>query len=93
MYDLPSKPSSKNNNLLRRSNLVSKVTQKYQTTIPQAVREQLQIERGDCVSFEIKGEEIILKKALPLDWEYLNAVATTMGEWSSDADEEAWHDL
>jgi antitoxin PrlF len=77
----------------RKINLVSKVTQKYQATIPQAVREKLQIEQGDCISFEIKDEEIVLKKALPLDWEYLNAVSTTMSEWSSDADEKAWHDL
>ncbi len=72
---------------------VSKVTAKYQATIPQAVREMLEIDRGDCVTFEIEEGQVVLKKVLPLDWEYLNAVSDTLSEWSSAADEEAYRDL
>lgn len=61
-------------------------------TTPNSNEKQISIKQGNCVSFEIRGEEIVLKKALPLDWEYLNAISATMSEWSSDADEEAWHD-
>jgi antitoxin PrlF len=76
-----------------KTQLTSKVTQKYQATIPQAVREKLEIKKGDRVIFEIKGEQVVLKKLSSLDWEYLESVAATLGEWSSEADEEAYRDL
>lgn len=73
--------------------LTSKVTQKYQATIPQAIRQKLAIEKGDRVIFEIENEKVVLKKLSPLDWEYLESVSTTLSEWSSEADEEAYSDL
>lgn len=76
-----------------KTRLTSKVTQKYQATIPQAIREKLEIEKGDRVIFEIEGEKVILKKVSPVDWEYLESVSATLSEWSSDADEEAYRDL
>ncbi len=72
---------------------ISRVTKKYQATIPQAVREVLGITQGDCVAFEINQGQVVLKKVLPLDWEYLNAVTETLSEWTSAADEEAYGDL
>ena len=80
------KPSS-------RDRLTSKVTQKYQATIPQAVREKLEIKQGDRVLFEIEDEKVVLKKVSPVDWEYLESVSMTLSEWSSEADEEAYRDL
>jgi AbrB family looped-hinge helix DNA binding protein len=77
----------------RKAASISKLTAKYQATIPQAVREALSIDRGDCVYFEISEGQVILKKVLPLDWEYLNAVSDILSEWSSAADEEAYRDL
>ncbi len=76
-----------------KTKLTSKVTQKYQATIPQAVREKLGIKKGDRVTFEIQEEGVLLKKVSPLDWEYLESVSNTLSEWSSDADEEAYRDL
>lgn len=76
----------------RKTSLISRVTKKYQATIPQAVREALGITQGDCVAFEIQLG-VVLKKVPPLDWDYLNAVAETMSEWTSAADEEAYSDL
>jgi AbrB family looped-hinge helix DNA binding protein len=73
--------------------LTSKVTQKYQATIPQAIRKKLEIEKGDRLIFEIEDEKVVLKKVLPVDWEYLESVSATLSEWSSVADEEAYHDL
>jgi AbrB family looped-hinge helix DNA binding protein len=73
--------------------LVSKVTQKYQATIPQAVREKLGIQQGDRITFEIEEGQVVIKKVIPVDWEYLDAVADTLSEWSSEADEEAYCDL
>jgi antitoxin PrlF len=76
-----------------KSKLTSKVTQKYQATIPQGVREKLEIEKGDRVIFEIEDEKVVLKKLSTLDWEYLESISATLGEWSSEADEEAYRDL
>lgn len=76
-----------------KSKLTSKVTQKYQATIPQAIREILDIEKGDRVAFEIQEEGVLIKKVSPIDWEYLAAISDTMSEWSSIADEKAYSDL
>ena len=77
----------------RKTSPISRVTKKYQATIPQAVREVLGITQGDCVAFEINQGQVVLKKVPPLDWEYLNAVTETLSEWTSAADEEAYGDL
>ena len=79
--------------MMPKTKLTSKVTQKYQATIPQAVRKKLGIEKGDRVTFEIEDEKVILKKVSSVDWEYLESVSATLSEWSSDADEEAYRDL
>ena len=78
---------------IAKNKLTSKVTQKYQATIPQAVREKLAIEKGDRVIFDIEDEKVVLKKLSLLDWEYLDSVSATLSEWSSEADEEAYGDL
>ncbi|NJK58569.1 MAG: AbrB/MazE/SpoVT family DNA-binding domain-containing protein [Pleurocapsa sp. SU_5_0] len=78
---------------IAKSKLTSKVTQKYQATIPQAVRKKLEIEQGDRIIFEIEDDKVILKKISSVDWEYLESVSATLSEWSSDADEEAYNDL
>lgn len=78
---------------IAKNKLTSKVTQKYQATIPQAVREKLAIEKGDRVIFEIEDEKVVLKKLSSVDWEYLESVSATLSEWSSVADEEAYSDL
>jgi AbrB family looped-hinge helix DNA binding protein len=79
--------------MARRKSLVSRVTKKYQATIPQDVRKVLAIQQGDCVAFEIKSGQVLLKKAPSIDWHYLNAVAETLGEWASATDEEAYSNL
>lgn len=73
--------------------LTSKVTQKYQATIPQVIREKLAIEKGDRVIFEIENEKVVLKKLAIPDWEYLESVSASLSEWSSAADEAAYNDL
>jgi AbrB family looped-hinge helix DNA binding protein len=78
---------------IAKSKLISKVTQKYQATIPRGVREKLEIEKGDRVIFEIEDEKVVLKKVSTVDWEYLESISATLGEWSSEADEEAYRDL
>lgn len=43
--------------------IVSKLTSKSQTTIPQSVRRALQLEPGDELAYEIVDRRVILTKA------------------------------
>ena len=76
-----------------KTKLISQITQKYQATIPKAVREKLGIEKGDYISFEIQEGGVLIKKVSSIDWEYLESVSDTLSEWSSEADEKAYHHL
>ena len=71
----------------------SKLTKKYQATIPQPVREILHLEAGDAVAFEIDGDAVKLRKARPLDVAFAHSLEGTLSEWGSEADEDAYRDL
>lgn len=72
---------------------ISKLTQKYQATVPEAVRKKLNLKAGDIIAFEIDKDIIKLRKARPIDVEFLNALVPTLNEWNSQHDEEAYNDL
>lgn len=72
----------------------SKLTTKYQATIPKEIREKLKIDAGDSVVFLVtKDSEVILKKVRPLDKEYIDALNYTLSEWSTPEDDEAFKHL
>lgn len=71
----------------------SKLTQKYQATIPELVRRRLHLKAGDSIAFEIDGDDVHLRKAQPIDLAFVRSLEGTLTEWSSDADEEAYRDL
>ena len=71
----------------------SRLTSKYQATIPAPIRTHLGLQSGDTVAFEIMETGVLLSKAQPLDIEYLSAIEETLSEWSSNEDEEAYADL
>jgi AbrB family looped-hinge helix DNA binding protein len=73
--------------------LTSKVTSKYQATIPAEVRKRLGIEKGDRVAFEVEDQKVVLRRVSPLDVEYATAVVGTLSEWASENDEEAYRGL
>jgi len=73
--------------------LASKVTTKYQATIPLEVRERLGIQQGDMVAFELENGVVRLRRVVPLDVEYAKALAGTLSEWASENDEEAYRGL
>jgi antitoxin PrlF len=73
--------------------VLSKLTAKGQTTIPCKVRQKLELKPGDLIVFEIHGDVVQLRKVEPLDVGYLRAVQTTLSEWESPEDAEAYDDL
>ncbi len=72
---------------------VSKLTKKYQATVPQVIRKKLNLNAGDTIAFEIDDDIIKLRKAEPIDIEFAKALTPTLSEWESINDEEAYNDL
>ncbi|MCP4406744.1 MAG: AbrB family transcriptional regulator [Gammaproteobacteria bacterium] len=71
----------------------SKLTKKYQATIPEPVRRQLHLKAGDAIAFDIKNNDVHLRKARPVDMVFAQSLEGTLNEWASEADEEAYRDL
>ena len=68
---------------------ISKVTIKYQASIPKEVRDKLNIKAGDFIEFDIEGDKVILKKANSnIDKNMLKLMQANMQEWNSKEDEE-----
>ena len=42
--------------------ILSSVTARYQTTIPKGVRDALGIRRGDTISYELSGDQVVLRR-------------------------------
>jgi len=71
----------------------SKLTSKYQATIPAAVRKALKLSAGEVVAFDIEDGEVRLRKGTPVDIEFAKALPGTLSEWQSEADDKAYSDL
>jgi len=72
---------------------VSRVTSKFQATIPAAVRAVLGIKQGDAIAFEVENGLVRLTRATPRDIAFAHALEGTLSEWDSAADDEAYRGL
>ena len=72
---------------------VSRLTKKYQATIPAPVRDALGLRQGDTVVFEVERDRVSLRRGEPLDREFARALEDTLGEWLSEHDEAAYDGL
>jgi antitoxin PrlF len=73
--------------------ITSKLTSKFQATVPTPVRKALQLKAGDLIGFEIEGSQVRLRHVTPLDVAFAQALEATLGEWSSKEDDHAFKDL
>jgi AbrB family looped-hinge helix DNA binding protein len=71
----------------------SRLTSKYQATIPADVRRALRLKQGDVVQFEIDGDHVTLRRQRASDRAYLRGLQANLSEWSSPYDDEAFGDL
>jgi len=77
-----------------RTRYSARLTSKYQATVPKKIREYLHLESGDEILYEVLPDNtVIVRKTSPLDLDYLQALSTTMNEWKSDEDEQAYKNL
>ena len=71
----------------------AKITARGQTTIPKSIREAADLDEGDVLAFEIKGNHLLVHKVTPGQDDYLQGLSEVLSEWVSPEDEEAWRDL
>ena len=72
----------------------SKIGTRGQATIPANIRKILNLSSGDNIVFEQRDEEVVLRKAMPLDIAYLQSLNHSLSpEWNSPADQEAFDEL
>jgi antitoxin PrlF len=72
----------------------SKLTSKFQATIPKEVRSLLGLRAGDTIVFSVtKDKHVLVRKATRFDQNYTRALKATLSEWESPYDEEDYADL
>jgi antitoxin PrlF len=71
----------------------SKLTKKYQATIPEPVRRILHLNAGDAIAFHVEDDKVMVRKARPTGLVFAKALEGTLSEWASEADEEAYGGL
>ena len=63
----------------------SKLTSKYQATVPQEIRKHLHLRKGDRIFYELLLDgTVVIRKTSPLDLHYLQALDATMNEWETE---------
>ena len=72
---------------------VSKLTRKYQATIPERVRAALGVRAGDSIAFDLEGDKVRVRKARPVDLAFAQALEGTLQEWGTAEDEQSYRDL
>lgn len=72
---------------------VSRLTSKFQATIPLPVRNTLGVAQGDVIAFEIENGQVRLTRANPRDIAFAHAVEGSLCEWDSAADDKAYREL
>ena len=71
----------------------SKLSSKSQVTLPKEVRAALGACPGDTIAYEVEGNLVRLKRLEPFDAAFHKALCSTLSEWASDEDEEAFDAL
>jgi len=73
--------------------ITSKLTSKAQTTVPQAVRNALQLREGDEIAYRIEESQVVMTRARKRPGQTADDPFATFSEWDSEADREAYADL
>jgi len=73
----------------------SRLTEKGQATIPKEVRDMLHLSGGDRVAWIVEKVPIVvsIRKATPIDLAFSQSVSSTLDEWDSPLDDDAYNDL
>ena len=72
---------------------VARMSARGRTTIPRSIREAAGIYVGDTLAFEVRGQQVVIRKASRDRDGATRDAFEIMSEWTSSEDEEAWRDL
>ena len=73
---------------------IARISSKGQVTVPAEVRRTLGVKAGDVLIWDLDSKDkAIVRRARPVDVDYLTAVTGTLSEWDSAEDDEAFRDL
>lgn len=72
---------------------ISRVSSKGQVTLPKKVREAIGVGPGDAVAYDLAKGVVTLRRLDPIDVAFHAAVESTLVEWGSKEDDEAYGDL
>jgi antitoxin PrlF len=75
------------------ASVTSRLTRKYQATIPASVRVALALTAGDSIVFEVEKDRVRIRKARPVDLAFAKSLESTLVEWASDEDDQAYDNL
>ncbi len=62
-------------------------------TIPAAIRKAAQLKESDMLTFEIKGDHLVVRKITASVDVCLDGVSGMLDDWTSPEDEKAWKGL
>ncbi len=72
----------------------TRLTSKYQATVPREIRKHLHLKSGDRIVYELLPDNtVVVRKTSPLDLDYYQALNATLSEWESKEDEQAYKNL
>ena len=72
---------------------ISRVSSKGQVTLPKQVRDAIGVGPGDAVAYDVVKGVVTLRRLEPIDLAFHAAVESTLVEWGSKEDDEAYGDL
>ncbi len=73
--------------------LTSRLSSKGQVTLPKQVRKTLGAQPGDLIVYEVEEGTVQIRRLDPLDAAFHAALSSTLEEWATPEDEEAFRDL
>ena len=72
---------------------ISRVSSKGQVTLPRKIREAIGVGPGDAVAYDVAKGVVTLRRLEPIDLAFHAALESTLVEWGSKEDDEAYGDL
>ena len=72
---------------------MSRVSSKGQVTLPKRVREAIGVGPGDAIAYEVAKGVVTLRRLEPIDLAFHVSLESTLAEWGSKEDDEAYSDL
>ena len=68
--------------------LVSKISDKGQTTVPKAIRRTLKVVPGDLIKYEVKEGTVKIKKLEAEENIWLKSIESSLEEWQGSQDDD-----